>query len=158
HGMEKLLYAGRTDISTAWCKSGSVRLAKAMPRDRAPRRGRIVVIDHCGHEIYRRLAGDCCGVLAIGDDTTAVCGHICVHRGIPVLGITDCDPDAIVPSSFAPGSVVLDTRPARDDDIGREIERTVPAGPVTWDDWVQGVLDRYNGRFTVVLDLREPSP
>jgi hypothetical protein len=156
HGMEKLLHAGRTDISTAWCKSGSVRSAQAMPRDRAPRRGRIVVIDHCGHELYRRLANDCCGVLAIGDDTTAVCGHICVHRGIPVLGITDCDPDMIVPSSFAPGSVVLDTRPARDDDIGREIGRTITAGQVLWDDWVQGVLDRYRGRFAVVLDLREP--
>jgi hypothetical protein len=35
----------------------------------------------------------------------------------------------------------------------REIE-----GPVCWDDWVQEIVDRYAGRLTVVLDLREPSP
>jgi hypothetical protein len=116
----------------------------------------VVVIDHCGHEIYTRLAGDCCGVLAIGDDTTAVCGHICVHRGIPVLGITDRDADTIIPAAFAPGSVVLDTRPARDDDIGMEMKRTVPEGQVVWDDWVKEILDRYAGRVTVALDLREP--
>jgi hypothetical protein len=158
HGMEKLLQSGRIDISTAWCKSGAVRSAAACHGGRAGRHGRVVVIDHCGHEIYARLLGDCCGVLAIGDDTTAVCGHICVHRGIPVLGITDRDADTIIPAAFAPGSVVLDTRPARDDDIGREMKCTVPGGKVVWDDWVQEILDRYAGRVTVVLDLREPSP
>jgi hypothetical protein len=89
HGLEKILHAGSIDIRSAWCKSGTVRSAAARGGSRAGRHGRVVVIDHCGHEIYARLAGDCCGVLAIGDDTTAVCGHICVHRGIPVLGITD---------------------------------------------------------------------
>jgi hypothetical protein len=156
HGMEKLLQSGRIDISTAWCKSGAVRSAAACHGGRAGRHGRVVVIDHCGHEIYTRLAGDCCGVLAIGDDTTAVCGHICVHRGIPVLGITDRDADTIIPAAFAPGSVVLDTRPARDDDIGMEMKRTVPEGQVVWDDWVKEILDRYAGRVTVALDLREP--
>lgn len=158
HGMEKLLHTGSIDISTAWCKSGAVRSAAARLGGHAGRHGRVVVIDHCGHEIYTRLAGDCCGVLAIGDDTTAVCGHICMHHGIPVLGITDSDPDTIIPSAFAPGSLVLDTRPARDDDIGLEIAGTVPAGYVVWDDWVQGILDRYTGRVAVVLDFREPSP
>jgi hypothetical protein len=157
HGMEKLLRGGTFDISTAWCKSGTIRSSVARHGGRAGRYGRIVVIDHCGHEIYARLAGDCCGVLAIGDDTTTVCGHICTHRGIPVLGITDNDCDAILPSAFAPGSLVLDTRPERDDDAGAEIAQSVPEGPVCWDDWVQGVLDRYAGRVTVVLDLRESS-
>ena len=54
---------------------------------KAPSSGRVLVIDHCGHEIYARMPDDCCGVLAIGDDTTAVCGHICAHRGIPCLGL-----------------------------------------------------------------------
>ena len=157
HGMEKLRQAGSIDISTAWCKSGTVRSAAASSRDRAQRRGRVAVIDHCGHEIYRRLDEGCCGVLAIGDDTTAVCGHICLHRGIPVLGITDQDADTIIPRGFAPGSLVLDTRPARDDDTGREIAGTVPEGDVVWEDWVREVLDRYAGRVAVVLDLREPA-
>lgn len=158
HGLEKLLHASSIDIRSAWCKSGIVRSAAARCGGRAGRHGRIVVIDHCGHEIYTRLPGDCCGVLAIGDDTTAVCGHICVHRGIPILGITDGDPDAIIPSAFAPGSLVLDTRPFRDDDIGREIGGMVPERPVVWEDWVQEIVERYAGRLTVVLDIREPDP
>jgi hypothetical protein len=158
HGMEKLLRIGTPDISTAWCKSGTIRSSVARQGRRAERYGRIAVIDHCGHEIYARLAVDCCGVLAIGDDTTMVAGHICTHRGIPVLGITDNDCDVILPSAFAPGSLVIDTRPERDDDIGAKIAASVPEGPVCWDEWVQGILDRYAGQVTVVLDLREPLP
>lgn len=158
HGLEKLLRCDTPDISIAWCKSGSIRSSVARHGQRAKRYGRIAIIDHCGHEVYARLPGDCCGVLAIGDDTTTVCGHICTHRGIPVLGITDNDCDAILPSSFAPGSLVLDTRPERDDDVGATIAADVPEGPVCWDDWVQKILDRYAGRVAVVLDLREPSP
>ena len=158
HGMEKLLHSGSIDIRSAWCKSGTVRSAAARGGSRAGRYGRVVVIDHCGHEIYTRLAGDCCGVLAIGDDTTAVCGHICVHRGIPVLGITDGDPDAIIPSAFAPGSLLLDVRPARDDEMGREIAGMVTEEHVVWDTWVHEIVDRYTGRLRVVLDLREPYP
>lgn len=158
HGLEKLLRTSTPDISTAWCKSGTVRSSVARPGSRAGRSGRVTVIDHCGHEIYARLPMECCGVLAIGDDTTTVCGHICTHRGIPVLGITDNDCDAILPSAFAPGSLVLDTRPERDDDVGSEIAADVPEGTVCWDDWVQKILDQYEGRVTVVLDLREPYP
>lgn len=158
HGLEKLWRTGNIDISSAWCKSGAVRSAAACQCRRACRNGRVTVIDHCGHEIYARMGTGCCGVLAIGDDTTAVCGHICSHRGIPVLGITDSDADAILPSSFAPGSLVLDTRPGRDDDIGREVEMMVPLSPVCWDDWVQEVLACLAGRISIALDLREVSP
>ena len=52
-----------------------------------PHSGRILVIDHCGHDLYRSITPGTCGVLAIGDDTTAVCGHICSHLGIPVFGV-----------------------------------------------------------------------
>lgn len=158
HGMEKLLRTGVPDISTAWCKSGAVRSREPAGGCRTGRHGRILVIDHCGHEIYQRLDADCCGVLAIGDDTTAVCGHICMHRGIPVLGITDNDRDAILPSAFAAGSLIFDTRPERDDDVGAEIAASVPDGPVCWDNWVEEIRDRYSGRTTVVLDLREATP
>jgi hypothetical protein len=158
HGMEKLIRRGIPDIGTAWCKSGIVRSQGAKNAIRACRRGKVLTIDHCGHEIYARMGGDCCGVLAIGDDTTAVCGHICLHRGIPVLGITDHDCDTILLSAFAPGSVVLETRPERDDDVGSEIAASVSEYAVCWDDWVQDVLERFAGRVTVTLDLREVRP
>ena len=156
HGLEKLSAGGDVDISTAWCKSGPVRLTQPQTGDRASPAGRVLVIDHCGHEIYRRMPEDCCGVLAIGDDTTAVCGHICTHRGIPVLGIVDGDRDVIVPSAFAPGSVVVEVLHERDDDVGREIASTVPDTPVFWDVWVQGILEILGGRIRVVIDQRKP--
>jgi hypothetical protein len=158
HGIEKLGYRKTGMISTAWCKSGPVRTrdAKVVSRKACP--GRIVVIDHCGHEIYRKMGQDSCGVLAIGDDTTSVCGHICSHLGIPVLGITDNDRDAILPSSFATGSVVIDTRPGRDDDVGAEIVRMVPEGPVLWRDWIDTVLAGLDGRAAIVLDRRGNVP
>ena len=98
---------------------------------------------------------DCCGVLAIGDDTTAVSGHICAHRGIPVLGIVDGDRDTIVPSAFAPGSVVVEVLRERDDDVGREIAQKVPDVQVVWDEWVQEMLTYLNKRVRVVIDQRK---
>jgi hypothetical protein len=98
---------------------------------------------------------DCCGVLAIGDDTTSVCGHICTHRGIPVLGVIDGDRDTIVLSAFAPGSVVVEAQGERDDDVGKEIAGKVPDVHVVWDEWVQGILAYLNKRVRVVIDLRE---
>jgi hypothetical protein len=114
----------------------------------------VVVIDHCGHEIYQRVLHDCCGVLAIGDDTTAVCGHICAHRGIPVLGIVDGDRDTIVTESFAPGSVVMMAQGERDDDIGAEVASMVGKSPVVWDEWVGAVLRLLGNRVRVVVDTR----
>jgi hypothetical protein len=155
HGLEKLSLARNIDISTAWCKSGPVRSALPRARGGAPSAGHILVIDHCGHEIYRKMPADCCGVLAIGDDTTAVCGHICAHRGIPVLGIVDGDRDGIVPSAFAPGSVVVEALHERDDDIGKEIGSCVPTTPVVWNAWLQEELEYLKGRVRVVIDLRD---
>jgi hypothetical protein len=117
----------------------------------------VVVIDHCGHEIYQRVLHDCCGVLAIGDDTTAVCGHICAHRGIPVLGIVDGDRDTIVTESFAPGSVVVMTEGERDDDIGAEVASLAHNIPVVWDEWVDQVLRVLEPRVRVVVDTRMKS-
>ena len=155
HGLEKLSLNQSIDISTAWCKSGSIRSTAPHRNRQESRSGRIVVIDHCGHEIYSRMPEDCCGVLAIGDDTTAVSGHICAHRGIPVFGIVDGDLDTIVPSAFAHGSVVAEVLGERDDDVGREIAGKVPDVQVFWDEWVQGILMYLNKRVRVVVDLRK---
>jgi hypothetical protein len=155
HGLEKLSSSRNVDVSTAWCKSGPVRATRARMKTGASSAGHILVIDHCGHEIYKKMPADCCGVLAIGDDTTAVCGHICAHLGIPVLGIVDGDRDLIVPSAFAQGSVVLEVLSERDDDVGKEIGEIVPDTDVAWDAWVRQMLDYLNGRVRVVIDLRK---
>ncbi len=154
HGLEKLALCHPVDVSTAWCKSGPVRSAAPRISKKAYGFGRVLVIDHCGHEIYARMPDDCCGVLAIGDDTTGVCGHILAHRGIPVLGIVDGDRDAILPPAFAPGSVVAEVLVERDDDVGREIAKKVPEIQVVWDEWVQEILEYLTGRVRVVLDMR----
>ena len=155
HGIEKLSRAGCVDIATAWCKSGSIRMAGAKTAGHAPGTGRVLVIDHCGHEFYARMPDDCCGVLAIGDDTTAVCGHISLHRGIPVLGIVDGDQDLIVPSVFARGSVVVETIAERDDDVGAELSRRVPLHQVQWAAWVEEMLRHLQGRVRIVRDVRD---
>ena len=155
HGLEKLSLTKRIDIATAWCKSGPIRSAAPLMNRKAPSSGRILVIDHCGHEIYSRMPEDCCGVLAIGDDTTAVSGHVCAHRGIPVLGIVDGDRDTVVPSAFAPGSVVAEVLVERDDDVGKELTEKVPDVQVFWDEWVQEILKYLNKRVRVVVDMRE---
>jgi len=157
HGLEKLSLDRGIDISNAWCKSGPIRSAAPHTSGNALPIGRVLVIDHCGHEIYARMPEECCGVLAIGDDTTSVCGHICAHSGIPVLGIVDGDRDTIVPSGFAPGSVVVEALGERDDDIGKEILQKVPGIQVVWDDWVREILDYLRGRVRVVIDLRKNS-
>lgn len=159
HGLEKLARPGGVpELSSAWCKSGSIRSGLPGGGSRkAPSWGRIVVIDHCGHEIYNRIGPDCCGVLAIGDDTTAVCGHICAHRGIPVLGIIDGDRDAILPSAFAPGSVVCEALGERDDDVGKEVAGMAGDGPADWSAWVASVVAALGSRIRIAVDTRDPS-
>jgi hypothetical protein len=155
HGMEKLASRRPADLATAWCKSGPIRSAAPVVTGRDGSFGRIVVIDHCGHELYHRIGPDCCGVLAIGDDTTMVCGHICAHRGIPVLGIIDGDQDTIVPGFFAAGSVVLEVQDGRDDDLGAEVALLVPDRPVNWNEWVNRVLSSLKNRVRLAADLRD---
>ena len=155
HGIEKLSRTGQLDLATAWCKSGTIRAAVPQASGCAPEEGRVLVIDHCGHELYTRLPDDCCGVLAIGDDTTMVCGHICLHRGIPVLGIVDGDQDVIVPSGFARGSVIVEAITERDDDIGAEVAGHARTHMVRWTEWVDEILSYLQGRVTIIQDLRE---
>jgi hypothetical protein len=155
HGISRLVMESSADLLSAWCKSGSVRSVPPRTTGRAERTGRVVVIDHCGHEIYRRIGHDCCGVLAVGDDTTAVCGHICAHLGIPVLGIVDGDLDAIVPESYASGSVVVRAKRERDDDIGAEVAPLAGNSPVDWTEWVRAILGTLGDRVKVVVDTRE---
>jgi hypothetical protein len=108
------------------------------------------VIDHAGVSLYESLTGRVCGVLAIGDDTSAVCGHICSHRGIPVLGIVDGDADGIVPDRYPSGSVILHVCEGRDDDLGREVAAMIPDKEVVWEAWVDQVLAYMKGRVRIL--------
>ncbi len=155
HGFEKLLRAGLPDLDTAWCKSGPVRRVPPGRGERTFRGGRVAVIDHCGHTLYREIGEGVCGVLAIGDDTTAVCGHICSHAGIPVFGVVDGDADAIVKPGYAPGSVVVEVTCGRDDDVGREVAATRGLTPPCWEAWVEETLRTLAGRVRIVVDRRE---
>ena len=150
HGLEKLVRLGELDLSRAWCKSGPVRRAPPGKGGQAPAAGRIVVIDHCGHDLYRALVHGTCGVLAIGDDTTAVCGHICAHRGLPVFGVVDGDLDGLVAARFAPGSVVAEVLEGRDDEVGRELAALPRGPPVVWSEWVARALDLLGDRCRIV--------
>ncbi|MBT8508143.1 hypothetical protein AZH53_06965 [Methanomicrobiaceae archaeon CYW5] len=154
HGVEKLMRQGLPDLAAAWCKSGGVRNAGPVATGRCSNRGIITVIDHAGCDLYEHIGEETCGVLAIGDDTTAVCGHICAHRGIPVFGVTDGDADGIISPSYCTGSVVVHVISGRDDDLGREIAAGIPDGHHIWDEWVQDVIDRFEGQVRVVRDLR----
>jgi hypothetical protein len=143
HGLERL-EGHFSDLSLIWCKSGSIRSAVPEPSGRRQTEGRVILIDHCGHDLYRNLSGDVCGIVSIGDDTTAVCGHVAAHLGIPVLGIIDGDADGIVSGSFVQGSAIARAIAERDDDIGSEIREMIPDGIVAWDQFVERIL-RYLG-------------
>lgn len=140
HGIEKLLRQGPVDLSRAWCKSGAVRSQAAQVRERRAPLGHIAVIDHAACDIYAHVNTTTCGVISIGDDTTAVCGHICAHLGIPVFGVTDGDADTIVDYSCCAGSVIVEVTEGRDDETGLEIAGTIPGEPCHWDQWVMSTL------------------
>lgn len=155
HGLEKVARTHTGDITRAWCKSGGIRTAPpASTRRTTCQTGVVLMIDHCGHEIYRLLHAGVCGVVSVGDDTTGVCGHITTHRGIPVFGIVDGDEDAIVQPSFAPGSVVVHVLEGRDDDLGREIAQYIDGNTVYWPSFVENLLAVLGSRVRVVHDTR----
>lgn len=157
HGLEKLIRRGIPDLRDAWCKSGMIRSVspKLAATCVVPRSGRIVVIDHRGHTLYQEIEDEgVCGVLAIGDDTTAVCGHICSHVGVPVFGVIDGDGDDIVEPGFAPGSVVVEVTCGRDDDVGLEIAAARDLEVVIWEEWVIETLRSLEGRARITVDRR----
>ncbi len=150
HGLEKLQRAGPVDVTRAWCKSGSLRSRVPLPGQRRACTGRVIFLDHCGHHLYHKIGeGDVCGMVTVGDDTTAVCGHIGAHLGIPVLGIVDGDSDNIVPERYAEGSVLAVARGITDDDLGKEISHLIPGEDVAWDECVSRILAAIGNRAEI---------
>ncbi|MCX6693313.1 MAG: DUF2117 domain-containing protein [Methanomicrobiales archaeon] len=150
-GLHRLNAQGVKSLHSAWCKSGMVRTSAPVvhsPCSIPPSSGDVLVVDHCGHGFYQAIGENTCGVLAIGDDTTAICCHICTHLGVPVLGITDGDAEGIVMPGDHSGSLVLIATSERDDDIGAEVVREVPTKGVAWGEFVASVT-RYLGARVV---------
>jgi hypothetical protein len=150
HGLEKAMRNGEVDLSSAWCKSGTIRGTTPSTVGNGSLRGKVIFVDHCGHEVYGRLSPGVCGMVTVGDDTTAVCAHIGAHLGVPVLGIIDGDADSIVPAAFAPGSVLAHTTGERDDDVGREVGMLVDSEEVEWTGFRDLVLARLGKRVRVI--------
>ena len=150
HGLEKIAKIPIHDLSGIWCKSGTIRRNAPVPTNlRQRQQGRVLFIDHAGHHLYRLLTPDICGIISVGDDTTAVCGHIGSHLGIPVFGIIDGDRDGIVEAGYAPGSVLARAVRERDDDIGTEIRAMIPQGQVTWNDLVSQLILHLGSRVAI---------
>jgi len=150
HGLEKAMRNGQVDLASAWCKSGTVRGMSPSRIGKARPGGNVIFVDHCGHEVYRHLSDRVCGMVTVGDDTTAVCAHIGAHLGVPVLGIIDGDADFIVPAAFAPGSVLAHTEGERDDDVGKEVGKMMGAGEVEWTFFRDDILARLGDRVRVI--------
>lgn len=150
HGIEKLERAGCLDISRAWCKSGAIRSRCPSPSKAHKASGKVLFVDHCGHELFKMIRDDdVCGIVSVGDDTTSVCGHIGSRRGIPVFGIVDGDCDGIVPPTYAPGSAIAVAQGISDDDLGREVSLIIPGGIVSWDEFVKRIIVFIGGRAKV---------
>lgn len=155
HGLEKLHHIRFSDLSRVWCKSGVIRVAVPGPASRKRDRGKVLFIDHCGHDLYRKITPETCGIVSIGDDTTAVCGHVASHLGIPVFGIVDGDGDNIVQGCFVEGSVIARALTERDDDIGAEVSERIPEHAVDWDCFVKELAEYLSGRV-ILTHYDEP--
>ena len=155
HGFEKLRRNGPSDIASAWCKSGTIRSESPAKTGIKCTSGHIAVIDHAGCELYEKTGPETCGLLSIGDDTTAVCGHICSHLGIPIFGVTDGDADTILTPSYPNGSVVIEVIHGRDDETGAEIAAGLETDRrYTWSLWVKETLESLKDEVKVVVDTR----
>jgi|GEM_PF-144794 len=147
HGLEKLQKAGPLDITRAWCKSGAIRAKAPVSCGRRATVGRVLFVDHCGHQVYRMISEEeICGIVSVGDDTTAVCGHIGAHMGVPVLGIVDGDCDGIIPSRYAPGSLLAVAQGISDDELGRDVSGIIPGGTVSWEECVTRIVEYIGDR------------
>ncbi|NLX50434.1 MAG: DUF2117 domain-containing protein [Methanospirillum sp.] len=151
HGVEKLRRRGPIALPGAWCTAGPLRASPPAAGLRRRKTGRVLVLDHDAVALYHRLADDLCGLLAIGDDTTAAVLHLGAHLGLPVLGVTDGDGDGLVAACRgAPGSLVLRAIDGRDDDLGRELAAYCDGRTVEWEAFVDRALGILGDRVRVV--------
>ncbi|WP_135612055.1 DUF2117 domain-containing protein [Methanococcoides sp. AM1] len=135
HGLEKLhMYESMEplDIRTAWVKTGAIR--RSFPEVGIDQKKchtliheskssfMATLIDHMAERSIE-LADGCKCAITVGDDTTAIAGDILHRLHVPVIGITDGDPDGFSHTAhFYPGSIVMQLEPGWDDVIGKLIQ------------------------------------
>lgn len=126
HGLEKLPLF---DIKTAIIRSGLIRRASRPGSMKVsdPRGLDVVVIDHCAEDAFELAAG-AAAVIAVGDDTTAVCAEVLSRLGVPVIGIVDGDADGILRGNASPKCTMLQVEPGFDDLVGREVKERITGG------------------------------
>ncbi|WP_440952071.1 DUF2117 family protein [Methanococcoides sp. FTZ1] len=144
HGLEKLhMYESREplDIRTAWVKTGAIRRSQSKGPGIRPRKCRTLIhenrpscttalIDHIAEKSIE-LAEGCNCAITVGDDTTAIAADILYRLHIPVIGITDGDPDGFSHTvHFYPGSIIMQLEPGWDDIIGKIIQKKLFCGKV----------------------------
>ncbi|MEL4304710.1 DUF2117 family protein [Methanococcoides sp. LMO-2] len=137
HGLEKLhMYEAREplDIRTAWVKTGAIRRTQSQGPGIRPGKCHTMIhesnsscmtalIDHIAERTIE-LAEGCNCAITVGDDTTAIAADILYRLHIPVIGITDGDPDGFSHTvHFYPGSIVMQLDPGWDDVIGKIIKK-----------------------------------
>lgn len=125
-GLDKL---GKVSLRDAKIDSvKTLRGAVAKRRGRAVRKGvKVAFINHAGYDVYEFLKEGLAGAVSVGDDTTAIAGDILYRYGVPVLGVTDGDPDGLLPTGLlCPGSMSL--RVLRDDEFGKVVFEEVFGG------------------------------
>lgn len=126
NGLEKL---GRVSLGDAKIESFKALRGAAAKRRGGdmPRGSRIALIDHSGYDTYEFLAMGLAGAVTVGDDTTAIVGDILHRYGIPVVGLTDGDPDGLVSGElYCRGSMML--RVVGDDEFGKVVREEVFGG------------------------------
>jgi len=144
HGVEKLHnyeHLVPVDLKTAWVKSGRLRSGNfkartlrscelgALVRNRREKgteKGiNAVIVDHAAEKVFDIAPGADVAV-TIGDDTTILAADILYRLSIPIIGITDGDPDGVFHRTHIfPGSSILRLIPDSDDVIGRKIVSNV---------------------------------
>jgi len=124
HGIEKLDRFGGVDLrSVKLASTSTIRRTGHAPRIRETKGHGVAFVDHSGMYIYDIACG-MEGVVAVGDDTTAVVADILFRYQIPVIGIVDGDADIILQDvHFTPGSLKLTV--AEDDVFGLKVFDTI---------------------------------
>jgi hypothetical protein len=128
HGLEKI---GNLDLSTAYVKTGHLRASneacvqRSMVPARPLQRGSVTFVNHRADQTLESVNETTICAIAVGDDTTSICGDILSRAGVPIIGIIDGDGDGLYSGTYqVEGSLTMRLCNASDDDIGFLLERS----------------------------------
>ncbi|UOY09635.1 DUF2117 domain-containing protein [Methanonatronarchaeum sp. AMET6-2] len=129
HGLEKL---GPTNINEAKVVSTKTfrRQIERKGRVEVEKKNLVGFLDHRAMDVHQMAEKGVCCCITIGDDTTAVAGDILNRYNIPIIGITDGDPDRILENpEHHPDTEILEVK--KDDLVGEKIKKELFNGKQT---------------------------